>query len=184
MLPFFSTTKAYCYCRSFSIPNRIPGIHCLSTPSFYFLLLFNERALCGCMSSLWLPRILAESSSSRQKSLSSQTIRYLGNVSTYNTICSSWPNIDELLERVSQLTKKEAPFVWTPECEKSFQGLTQNLVTTTVLVHYRPELPTWIETDVSNKIIAAILSQLILENSSWHLAAYRSRWTTLAKQKY
>ena len=35
---------------------------------------------------------------------------------------------------LTQLTKKNAKFVWTPECEKSFEELKRRLITTPILV--------------------------------------------------
>ena len=34
---------------------------------------------------------------------------------------------------LTQLTKKNAKFIWTPECEKSFEELKRRLITTLIL---------------------------------------------------
>lgn len=81
-------------------------------------------------------------------------------------------------------TDKEVPFLWTPECEKAFQKLKQSLATAPVLTHYRPELPTQLETDASDNVVAAILSQLSPEDGLWHPVAYISRSMTPSEQNY
>lgn len=85
---------------------------------------------------------------------------------------------------LNQLTKKETPFCWTPDCEESFQRLKQNLATAPVLTHYRPELPTQLETDASDNVVAAILSQLSPKDRLWHPVGYLSRSMTSAEQNY
>ena len=85
---------------------------------------------------------------------------------------------------LTQLTKKEVPFLWTSECEEAFQKLKQSLATAPVLTHYRPELPTRLETDASDNVVAAILSQQSPEDGLWHPVAYLSRSMTPAEQNY
>ncbi|EED23129.1 retrotransposon polyprotein, putative [Talaromyces stipitatus ATCC 10500] len=52
-----------------------------------------------------------------------------------------------------------------------------------VLCHYRLELPSRIETDASDGVIAAVFSQL-QEDGQWHPVAYFSRTMTSAEFKY
>ena len=59
---------------------------------------------------------------------------------------------------LTALTKKEAPFTWTDECESAFQGLKRKLTQAPLLRHFDPELPTCIETDASAIVAAGVLS--------------------------
>lgn len=106
---------------------------------------------------------------------------FLGFCNFYRRFIYGYSRITKPL---NQLTKKEVPFIWTPECEEAFQELKQNLATAPVLAHYRPELPTQLETDASDNIVAAILSQLSPEDGLWHPVAYLSRSMTPAEQNY
>nr|XP_025669961.1 uncharacterized protein LOC112769690 [Arachis hypogaea] len=42
---------------------------------------------------------------------------------------------------LTRLTRKDAPFIWTPECKESFQALKQKLTTAPVLVLPEPNEP-------------------------------------------
>lgn len=106
---------------------------------------------------------------------------FLGFCNFYRRFIYGYSRIAKPLNR---LTKKETPFCWTPECEESFQQLKQNLATAPVLRHYRPELLTQLETDASDNVVAAILSQLSPEDGLWHPVGYLSRTMTPAEQNY
>ena len=60
-----------------------------------------------------------------------------------------------------------------PECQRAFDQLKNSLTQVPVLRHYQPDLPTKVETDASDEVIAGILSQ---QDSSgeWHPVAYYS----------
>jgi hypothetical protein len=52
-----------------------------------------------------------------------------------------------------------------------------------VLAHYQPELPTRVETDASDGVVAAVLSQL-QEDGEWHPVAYYSHTMVSAELNY
>ena len=53
-----------------------------------------------------------------------------------------------------------------------------------MLTHYRPELLIQLETDASDNVVAAILSQLSPEDGLWHPVGYLPRSMTAAEQNY
>lgn len=55
--------------------------------------------------------------------------------------------------------KSKAPFLWTPECQQAFDTLKQAFTTAPVLAHFDPDRESWVETDASDYVTAATLSQ-------------------------
>jgi hypothetical protein len=74
---------------------------------------------------------------------------------------------------MSQLTRKNAAFIWTQSCELAFQALKHALTSAPVLAFYDPTLPTKLETDAADGVVAGVLSQLV--DGEWHLIAYYSK---------
>ena len=64
----------------------------------------------------------------------------------------------KLAAPLTNLTKKNVLFEWTPECQKAFDTLKSTFTSETVLRHYDPSLPIVIETDASNYMSGGILS--------------------------
>ena len=60
---------------------------------------------------------------------------------------------------LSTITRPTEPFIWTPECETAFEELRRRLLVVQAINHFDPELPTKLETDSSDGVIAGILSQ-------------------------
>lgn len=61
--------------------------------------------------------------------------------------------------------------------------LKQALATAPVLTHYNPELPTRVETNTSDRVVAAVLSQLY-NNGEWHPISYYSASISPAEHNY
>ena len=70
---------------------------------------------------------------------------------------------------LTKLTRKNAPFEWTPECEQSFQDLKEKLTTAPVLTLPNPHGPFEVYCDASKKGLGCVLMQ----NKS--VVAYASR---------
>ncbi|XP_016192240.1 uncharacterized protein LOC107633120 [Arachis ipaensis] len=70
---------------------------------------------------------------------------------------------------MTKLTRKDAPFVWTSECEESFQALKQKLTTVPVLMLPKPNEPFEVYCDASLKGLGCVLMQ------HWNIVAYASR---------
>jgi hypothetical protein len=58
-----------------------------------------------------------------------------------------------------RLTRKDIDFQFTDDCLGAFEELKQRLVTAPVLAHYHSDRETMLETDASNGVLAAVLSQ-------------------------
>ena len=60
---------------------------------------------------------------------------------------------------LNALTHKDAPFRFNNACLAAFQELQRLLTTTPLLGYYNPMLPTQVETNASDGVIARVLSQ-------------------------
>ncbi|XP_027337082.1 uncharacterized protein LOC113850725 [Abrus precatorius] len=60
---------------------------------------------------------------------------------------------------LTKLTRKNAPFEWTPECEQSFQALKRKLTTTPVLTLPDPQGPFEVYYDASKQGLGCVLIQ-------------------------
>jgi hypothetical protein len=74
-----------------------------------------------------------------------------------------------LLEPITALTRKNAPYEWSEECEASFQKMKQRLVTTLVLTLPMESVGYVVYIDTSNKWLGCVLMQ-----KSW-VVVYASR---------
>ncbi|XP_057744777.1 uncharacterized mitochondrial protein AtMg00860-like [Arachis stenosperma] len=70
---------------------------------------------------------------------------------------------------ITKLTRKDTLFIWTPECEESFQALKHRLTTAPVLVLPEPSEPFEVYCDASLKGLGCILMQ------HQNVVAYASR---------
>ncbi|XP_072087281.1 uncharacterized protein [Arachis hypogaea] len=70
---------------------------------------------------------------------------------------------------MTKLTRKEVLFVWTSECEESFQTLKQKLTSAPVLILPEPHEPFKVYCDASLKGLGFVLMQ------HWNVVAYASR---------
>ena len=57
---------------------------------------------------------------------------------------------------LTHLTHKDAPWVWSPQCEESFQLLKIAFTLAPILHHFDPSLPPIVETDTSNYAVAVM----------------------------
>ena len=104
---------------------------------------------------------------------------FLGLTGFYRQFVESYANIAKPL---TNLLKKDVPFIWKPECEDSFNYLKQNLMESPILAQFTPGLPIVIYTDASGYGVGAILTQIIKEKE--HTIAYASKTLNAAQQKY
>jgi hypothetical protein len=79
---------------------------------------------------------------------------------------------------LNNLTRSNVPFVWSGECEVSFQSLKQALISAPILVHVIPGQPFTIDCDACTEGIGAVLSQ------SHGVIEYASRSLTDAEKRY
>ncbi|KAL1979106.1 hypothetical protein VTN96DRAFT_6844 [Rasamsonia emersonii] len=82
-------------------------------------------------------------------------------------------NYSRIAKPLNFLTRQGVPFKWTTKCEEAFQELKTALTTAPVLIHYRADLPTQVETDASDGVIGGVLSQRL--DGLWHPVSYFSK---------
>ncbi|KAI0991950.1 hypothetical protein K3495_g16237, partial [Podosphaera aphanis] len=69
------------------------------------------------------------------------------------------PEFSRIAAPLTNLTKKDVPFSWNDQCESSFRQIKQAFNDDTMLAHFDPRRQTVMETDASDFVTAAILSQ-------------------------
>ncbi|KAI0992164.1 hypothetical protein K3495_g16022, partial [Podosphaera aphanis] len=82
--------------------------------------------------------------------------RFLGFANFYRRFI---PEFSRLATPMVNLTKKDVPFSWDDDCEASFRRIIQAFKDGTMLAHFDPRLQTVLETDASDFVTAAVLSQ-------------------------
>ena len=102
-----------------------------------------------------------------------QVRQFLGLASYYRRFM---PDFAKVSGPLRALTKKNAIFLWTTECERAFSELKHLLTTSPVLAYPRfgPSQSFILETDASGVSLGAILSQ-VQEDGVIHPIAYASR---------
>jgi hypothetical protein len=69
------------------------------------------------------------------------------------------PQFSALARPLTELTKKDATFVWSKECQEAFEDLKARLISAPVLAHWDPERETVLETDSSGYVVGGTLLQ-------------------------
>ena len=88
-----------------------------------------------------------------------------------------------LAQPLNDLTKKNTPFEWTNACHNAFTLLKRSFTTSPVLIYPDHRYPFRLETDASDFILGAILSQEVPGNG-WHPIAYLSKSFNAAERNY
>jgi hypothetical protein len=68
-------------------------------------------------------------------------------------------NFGLIAKPLSTLTRPTVPWNWTEECKKAFEELRNQLLAVQKIYHFNPDLPTRLETDASDGVIAGVVSQ-------------------------
>jgi transposase InsO family protein/predicted aspartyl protease len=68
-------------------------------------------------------------------------------------------NFGLIAKPLTTITRPSEPFIWTNACEAAFEELRRQLLSVQATYHFDPELPTKLETDASDGVIAGVLSQ-------------------------
>lgn len=92
------------------------------------------------------------------------------------------PSFSKLAYPMTRLLKKDAPYVFSDDCQKSFATLRQKLLEAPVLSIYDPLLETELHCDASAQGFGAVLLQRQTDNSL-HPVAYFSKTTSPAEAK-
>ena len=92
------------------------------------------------------------------------------------------PNFSEVAAPLHAMTKKNAAFRWTAECQTAFDELKQKLSSAPVLALPRDEDAYILDTDASEHGIGAVLSQV--QNGEEKVISYASRLYSTAESRY
>ena len=108
--------------------------------------------------------------------------RFLGLASYYRRFV---PSFSVIAAPLNALTKKNAVFQWTSECDRAFEELKHSLTTTPVLGYPRfgPGRSFILETDASTVGLGAVLSQT-QDDGTIHPIAYASRSVDKHEKNY
>ncbi len=82
------------------------------------------------------------------------------------------------------LTKKDALFRWSPECDVAFEELKKRIVSAPVLVLPNDRQPFRIKSDSSNFASGGVLQQLSEDDGKWHPVAFLSKSLTPVERNY
>ena len=91
---------------------------------------------------------------------------------------------------LTQLTKKNQPFIWTEECIEAFETLKKCLIQAPILAYPDPALPYKLYTDASQGAIGAVLAQdqvgqeSVIQYLSHQLSAGQQKWPTIEQEAY
>lgn len=111
-----------------------------------------------------------------------RTLRsFLGMASYYRQYIESFA---EIISPMAALTKKNAPFIWTPECQSAFETLKNRMTSSPVLRLPDFNKPFILTTDWSKVAIGAVLSQVDADTGFDHPVAFASRLLNAAECNY
>lgn len=108
-----------------------------------------------------------------------QVKKFLGICGFYRHLI---PKYAELTETLTQLTRKNVKFSWTPNHQKAFEQLQEIFFTSPFVVLPNWEEPFVLNTDASGCAVSAVLMQE--RQGSLHPISYFSKTLTPAEQKY
>jgi len=87
--------------------------------------------------------------------------QFLGKVNYYHKFI---PNVPKLLNPLYQLLHKNSKFIWTKECDQSFNTIKNFLISTPILAIYNPNEECILYTDASKVGLGAVLKQKQSDN--------------------
>ena len=106
---------------------------------------------------------------------------FLGFANYYRLFISGFSNV---VKPLVDLTKKDAPFQWTPYQQTAFTDLKRRFVEGPVLATYDPERDTRLEPDASGWAVGGVLSQFDTSLQLWRPIAFFSTKHSPAESNY
>jgi hypothetical protein len=103
-----------------------------------------------------------------------QVQRFLGFANFYRMFIK---NFTKTLGPVLQLLKKDHPFAWTADCQKSFDEFKAAFAESPILIHADNSKPFYLETDASDFALGGILSQKDVNDVLRPVAFYSRKLT-------
>ncbi|BHF62224.1 hypothetical protein SprV_0200520500 [Sparganum proliferum] len=110
----------------------------------------------------------------------SQLRSFLGLISYYSAFL---PSLHDVRAPLNRLLQKDAPWCWSPDCEKAFAQLKSMLSSDLLLTHYDPTLPIVVAADASNHGVGAVISYTFPDGSEKAIM-HASRTLTSAEKNY
>lgn len=93
------------------------------------------------------------------------------------------PRFSSMLHPMHQLLRKNSSWIWSNECQSSFQSVKSAILSSDVLVHYNPELPLVLAVDSSSYGIGSVLSHRF-PNGDERPICFASRTLNVAERSY
>lgn len=106
--------------------------------------------------------------------------QFLGKVNFYHKFV---PHSAIILDPLHNLLRKDVKFIWSTECQKSFDKIKELLCSEPVLKIFDPELPINIYTDASIKGVGAVLKQEEKNGISKPVSYFSKKLTEAQKKK-
>ena len=106
---------------------------------------------------------------------------FLGFANFYRRFIAQYSAI---VKPLTNLTRKDVKFLWSPTCETAFNGLKTAFTSAPILKHFHPDRQILIETDASDYAVAAVLSQVDPNDKLVHPIAFFSRSMAPAELNY
>ncbi|BHF61136.1 hypothetical protein SprV_0100410700 [Sparganum proliferum] len=110
----------------------------------------------------------------------SQLRSFLGLISYYSAFL---PSLHDVRAPLNRLLQKDAPWCWSPDCEKAFAQLKSMLSSDLLLTHCDPTLPIVVAADASNHGVGAVISHTFPDGSEKAIM-HASRTLTPAEKNY
>lgn len=116
-------------------------------------------------------------SSSRNKKNERQ---FLGKINYHHKFI---PHIAQISDPLHYLLRKDVKFIWSKECEESFEMIKSLLCSEPILKIFDPNLPVTIYTDASIKGVGAVLKQKDEHNNYKPVAYFSKKLSETQKRK-
>ena len=82
---------------------------------------------------------------------------YLGLLNYYGKFI---PNLASILQTLNNLLKKDTKWEWSTDCDEAVKIVTEELLSSRVLIHFDPSLPIQLATDAYQYGLGAVLSHV------------------------
>nr|VZI04460.1 unnamed protein product [Spirometra erinaceieuropaei] len=105
---------------------------------------------------------------------------FLDSISYYSAFL---PSLHDVRAPLNRLLQKDAPWCWSPDCEKAIAQLKSMLSSDLLLTHYDPTLPIVVAADASNHGVGAVISHTFPDGSEKAIM-HASRTLTPAEKNY